>query len=313
MGAVVSKPHLVGEVHPLKNYLYDLRFLSFMRRYIYMVLAALCFGTIGVLVKLIGEAVPPMTLNFYRVFFGLVFLLIIVPLIDKNTFKITKKDAKEFFLIGVILAVALSLYTTANLYTPIQNAVLINYSYPFFVLIFAYFFLREQITKTKIITLAAASIGLLIINPFMAGANSFGNTLAFLGAIGYGILIVAMRKEDKTHTIGDVFWFFLFASIILLPFPFIYGFGELSGVFVFVLLLGFLSTGLTYIFYTLALEKLEAETCSIIAMIITPLVSVILAFLIVNEAIVPRIILGGLILILSGIYLETHNKQLKGN
>lgn len=283
-----------------------------MKNYIYMVLAAFCLATIGVLVKLIGSSeVHFMTLNFYRIFFGFVFLLMVVPFIDKSVFKITKKEAKEFFMIGVIYAVSLSLYTTANLFAPIQNVVLINYSYPFFVLIFAYFILGEKITTTKIITLILALIGLVVINPFQLGANNIGNTLALLGAFFYAILITEMRKEDKTHTIGDVLWFLFFASLVLLPFPFIYGFGNVSNILGYLLFLGFVSTGLAYLLYNLALEEIEAETGSIIATIITPLVSIILAFFIVHEAINIRIIFGGLLLICSGIYLELHTKELR--
>ena len=283
-----------------------------MKNHIFMVLAAFCLATIGVLVKLIGSSdIHFMTLNFYRIFFGFVFLLMVVPFIDKKVFKITKKDAKEFFMIGVIYAVSLSLYTTANLFAPIQNVVLINYSYPFFVLIFAYFILGEKITATKIITLILALIGLAVINPFQSGANNIGNTLALLGAFFYAILITEMRKEDKTHTIGDVLWFLFFASLVLLPFPFIYGFGNISNILGHILLLGFVSTGLAYLLYNLALEEIEAETGSIIATIITPLVSIILAFFIVHEAINIRIIFGGLLLICSGIYLELHTKEVR--
>ena len=126
--------------------------------YIYMMLASLCLGTIGVLVKLIGTEVHIMTLNFYRFFFGFISLLFVVPFMDKNAFKITKNDAKEYFIVGIFFAIALTLYTTSILYTSVQNAVFINFSYPFFVLFFAYFLLKEEITPTKIITLIIISI-----------------------------------------------------------------------------------------------------------------------------------------------------------
>jgi len=279
--------------------------------YIYMILAALCLATIGVLVKLIGDNVPVMSLNFLRIFIGFIALIIIVPFIDKKWYKITKKDAKEFFLIGVVYAIALSLYTAANVFASIQNAVLINYSYPFFVLLFGYFLLKEKVTNTKIITLIIAFIGLAIINPFRFGEDNFGNILALAGALFYALLIVEMRKEDKHHGIGDVIWFLLFASVIMLPFPIMQGLGNISQVWIYVVLLGFVSTGLAYIFYNLALEKIEAEIGSIIATIITPLVSIILAVLIIGEQLSIRAIIGGGLLILSGLYLEAHNKQLK--
>ena len=131
-----------------------------------MVLAAACLATIGVLVKLIGINVPPMTLNFLRVFLGFVFLLPIVPFVDKTTFHPTKKDLKDYFIIGIVFAISLSLYTSANLFAPIQNVVLLNYTYPFFVLIIAHLVLNETVTTTKIITILIAITGLIVMNPF---------------------------------------------------------------------------------------------------------------------------------------------------
>ena len=66
--------------------------------YLYMILAALCLATIGVLVKLIGDSVPVMSLNFLRISIGFVALLLIVPFIDKTWYKLTRRDAIEFFL-----------------------------------------------------------------------------------------------------------------------------------------------------------------------------------------------------------------------
>ncbi len=291
---------------------YQSNILSMRRlNYTYMVLAALCLGTIGVLVKLIGDTIPIMTLNFFRIFFGLLFLLAVVPFLDKKWYKITKKDAKDFFLIGSIYAISLSLYTAANIFTSIQNAVLLNYSYPFFVLVFGYFLLKEKITLTKIITLIIAAAGLLIINPFQFGESNLGNMLALTGAVFYGLLIVNMRKEGKTHGIGAVVWFFLFASILLSPFPFIYGLGEISSSIVYLVILGIVSTALAHLFYNLALKRIEAETGSLIAIMITPILSIVLASVVIGEQIMPETIMGGGLLMLAGICLESHNRKLR--
>ncbi len=283
-----------------------------MKNHLYMIIAAVCLGTIGIFVKLIGTEVHFMTLGFFRVFFGFVFLLIVVPMIDKNVFRISRKEMRNYFLIGMIIAVSLTTYNYALQLAPIQNVVLIGYFYPFVVLLFAYFILKEQVTKTKIITLIVGIIGLAIINPFNFGEiSNFGNLLAFVDVFFYAFLITEMRKEDKTQSIKDVLWFFLFASIILSPSPFIFGIGGIPDAIIYIIILGFLSTGMTYLFYNLALEKIEAEVASIIALVITPIVSIILAVLVVSEQVTPNVIIGGIILVIAGIYLETNRKMLK--
>ncbi len=278
-----------------------------------MVLAAICLSAIGVLVKLIGNEVPTMSLNFLRIFIAFLFLLIItlIPQVNPKYKSIPKRKIKKYFLIGVVYAIALSLHTTSNLFTTVQNAVLLHYLYPFFVLPFAYLLLKENITKTKIITLIIAIIGLIIINPISFNSSRFGNLLALLSAIFYAILITEMRAEDKEHHSASIVWFVFFASIVLLPFAIIDGFGNWLVVWPLILILGIFSTGLAYLFYTIALEDIEAESASIITMIITPLISIILAVLIINELIDLQTIIGGIILIIAGIYLETHSKKIK--
>jgi drug/metabolite transporter (DMT)-like permease len=281
-----------------------------MKKYLLAILSAICLGTLGVTIKLIGTEIPIMTINFFRVFIAFLFLLLIVPKIDKNTFKVTKKDLKEYFFVGLLLAISFSLYGYAYFVAPVQNIVLINSFSPFFVLIFAYFLLKEKITIKKIITLIIALLGLIIINPFnFENQFFFGNMLALINSIIIALLITEMRKEDKIHSIGDVLWFFFFALIILLPVPFIYGLGNLMNQLPLILFLGLVSGGLSYLLFNLALEKIEAEEASMIETIITPMISIILAIIILNEFLNFRIILGGIILISAGIYLEYHRKK----
>lgn len=282
-----------------------------MKKYIYIILTGACFGTIGVLVKLIGDSVPFMSLNFFRVFLGFLFLISIVPFFDKKLLKITKKDLKDFFMIGFIFALSSTFFNGASLLTTVQNVTFITSTYPFFVFIFAYLLLREKVTWVKMVTLIIAIIGIAVINPFSFGENILGNLLAVLAAILFALLVTEMRKEDKDHGIGDVAWFLFFASVFLLPFPFVYGFGDLSEAGIYLIILGFISTGLAYLLFNLGLQKMEAETASIINIIVTPLVAVPLAFFAVQEAITPRVIIGGCILIASGIYLQLENKRLK--
>lgn len=275
------------------------------------VAAILCFATVGVLVKLVDNAVSPITLTFYRMFIGLLLLVFIVPFLDRNAFRLTKRDVKDYFVVGVLMVLNSTTYTAAHFFAPVANVVLIKSSYPFFVMVFAYFILREKITKTKIITLLIALIGLAFIDPFDFSGDNFGNFLALVSAVFGGIMFVEMRKESRTHSIGDVLWFMFFATLILLPFAAIEGFGDLSAVWPYVLLLGVVSTGLAYMLYNLALQKMEAQTSSLLSLTIKPIAAIGLAVLIVGEELALHTIIGGIILIFAGVYLETHIRKIK--
>jgi drug/metabolite transporter (DMT)-like permease len=283
-----------------------------MKYYWYAILGSVLLSTIAIFVKLIGESVPIMTLSFFRVFFAFLVLLAIVPFIDTKWKKIKKNHLKMYALIGLLFAVTISLYNAANLFAPVQNVVLINSAAPVFVLIFAYFLLKEKITKVKIVTLGIAFVGLVIINPFHPGAALWGNIMALLASICYALLISLMRKEEKCQTIGAVIWFFLFATIFMLPFPFIFGIGTAGKIqWLYLLLLGALSTGAAYLFINIALKKIEAENVSIISTLVIPIVAIVLAGILFKEVLSVRIILGGFLLVSAGIYMQVHTKNLK--
>lgn len=282
-----------------------------MRAHLVMGLSAVCFSVIGVLVKMIGDNVPVMSIVFFRFFIGLVFLAALLPFLDKKTFKLNKRDARAYFTVGLLMAVTISLFVAANIYAPVQNVVLINRTSPFFVLVLASFLLMEKATKKKIISLAVAFIGLAVINPFQAGNYHFGNMLALGSALFGALMVIAMRHEDKQHSIGDVFWFFFFATIILLPAPFLFGFGSIAKVWHLLLLLGVVGSGLAYLLYNFALERMGAEDATIISTIITPVFAIQLAVIFIGESLSEHVLLGGALLIGAGIYLEVHRKNIR--
>ncbi len=282
-----------------------------MKSFVYVILASVLVGTIGIFVNLIGDSVHFATMNFYRVFFGFLFLLAVVPFLDRETFKVKITHASEFLIVAVVMVFTFFLYNVAYLLAPVQNVILITAMYPFFVLFIAYFMIHERITKTKVITLAIAVVGLAVINPLNAEGFFLGNTIALVDAVLYAFLIVLMRREDKRFGIRDVLWFFFFATLIMLPAPFVFGFGNIVPVLPYLVGLGVLSTGLVHLLFNLALENMEAEIVSITETIAAPIVAILLAFFILAEEINARIIIGGGILIFAGIYLETHRKRLK--
>ena len=273
-----------------------------------VIIAAMLLGTIGVLTKLIGNDVHPTVIAFYRVFFAMIALAILCPLVDKTTFKPVKKDMGMFAVIGLVFAVNLSLSTYIYLNAPIQNLTIMATTVPFFVLILSYFILKEKITKAKIITLLITVVGLIIFNPIKAKEDLLIYGIAIFLALLDAITIILMRKENANHAIGDTFWFFFFATIFLLPFPIIFGLGKIS---IYVFIIGLITTGLGYFFYNLGLKRLDAEVASIISTITIPIVGVVLAFIIISEKVIPNALIGGAILIAAGVYLETHNKTLK--
>ena len=279
-----------------------------MKKISYILLAGFFWGFIGISVKLINNEINPFSLNFFRFLTAFLFLAIISPLIDKNCFKLDKRKIKPYAIIGLLFAVTTSLFVFALSRTTISNTVLLQALQPFFLIFMAYFWLKEKITITKIVTLLVAIIGVYIINPLTTG-DLIGNISALISGAFFALLTVYMRYTDRKLHHTSTMWFMFFAALFMLPFPFIFGVGELFKNIWYVLMIGGLGTGLAYFFYNLALERMEADKVGLFAMILLPLSSIIFGIIVIKEALPLMTIIGGLILIGSGIYLELHIKK----
>ncbi len=281
-----------------------------------IILAAILYGLIGVFVRLIGTGVPPMTMSFFRLFFGFLFAALAILLLKrrkrsvKDALHLRKGDLRHFIAVGIIMAVTLSVYTIAFLYAPIENVALLVNSFVLFTAVFAYFFLQERLTAKEGLLLLCGLFGIWLMNP-LKPASMTGNILALVAGITYAMLLTYLRYEERGHTISAMFWFLLFATLVMLPFPFVYGWGNVAGNLLWLVLLGVLPTGLAYLLLAYGLEKTPAETASISIMLFTPLSSIFLGWLVFGETIHASIILGGVILLTAGVLLEVEKTRRK--
>src|SRR3989344_1391331 len=281
-----------------------------MRRFIPIILAGFLFGFIGISVKLVNNEINPFTLNFFRFLAAFLILLILSPLIDSCSLRLNRRNLKSSVITGLLFAVTTSLFVFSVSKTTISNAVLLQSIQPFFIMFMAYFSLSEKITRAKVITLVIALVGVYIINPITTG-NLAGNLIALLSGLSFAVLTVYMRYEDKKLHHTSTLWYMFFAALFMIPFPILFGVGELSNNLYYILMLGGLGTGLAYFFYNISLERIEAEVASLFTMILLPLSSIILGVLVIKERLLLNTVIGGLILLASGIYLEIHSRNVR--
>jgi len=281
-----------------------------MKKFTYIFLAGILWGLIGVSVKLINNEINPFSLNFFRFVTAFLVLLVLCPLIDRSCLKMNRKDVRSYVIIGFLFALTSSLFVYAISRTTISDTVLLQSVQPFFLMFIAYFWLREKITVIKVITLIAGLVGIYIINPLTTG-DLIGNISALISGLLFAVLTAYMRYEDKKMHHTSTLWYMFFAALFMIPFPFIFGAGLLLKNILYILMLGGLGTGIAYLFYNLALEKMEAEIAALFAMILLPLSSIILGVIFIREIPSLAVIVGGLILIGSGVYLELHSKKVR--
>lgn len=278
------------------------------RHLIAAILSVLAMSTIGPFVKILSPEFPIPLITFSRAFFGLLFVALIVPRIEKKAFQLTKKELPGIVIVGFCLAATMTLYNYALAIAPLADVVLLNYTHVFLAPILAFFVLKEHMGKDAWVILLSGFVGLAIINPF-DGYSVEGNLLALGAGISYAVMAVFMRREGKHHELGDVVWFLGFASLFLLPFAFSQPFTLTWEGVVIMALAGVISTGLGYLFFNYALEGLRVHVVSIFDLVLGTLIGVVLSVFTFHETLHWNVVLGGLIVVGSGI-LFIRNRHL---
>jgi len=277
--------------------------------YIAAILASICLGTIWILIKKIWPNVPIMTISFLRVSIAFFVITPVLFFFDRKAFSPTKWDLKQYIIIGVLMAISTALFNLAMSKAPVQNVTILNNIYPFFVMLFARYLLKERITKTHIIASLIAIAWLIIANPWSSGQYLHWNLLAILAGITAALFLTKMRQIDKTHSIWSLAWVLLFASLSLSFAPIVYGFWNIFAVWEFILILWVFSTGLTYLLLNFAFEKIDADSGSLVTMIAVPVFSILFAVIFLKEQLNIQIILGGSVILISWIYLKLKLKK----
>ncbi len=269
------------------------------------VLAAFCsvlaFVTIGPFVKMLAPHLPLPLITFGRAFFGFVFVLILVKKLNVRMEKFHWHDVKDYALVGALLASTMSLYNYAITLSPLADVILLNYTHVFLGPILAGIWLKEKMELKAWPLLAAGLVGVALVNPF--DGHSIDGNIAALGAgITYAIMAVYMRKVDRHHELGDAAWFLGFATLFLFPFSIPHFDSIISAQDLLLLALaGILSTGLGYFFFNYALEGLRVHIVSTLDLVLGTLLGVVLSVYAYHEPLTGNVMLGGLIIVVSGL------------
>lgn len=104
------------------------------------------------------------------------------------------------------------------------NAALIMTTNPIQVIVFAYLFLDERITKMKFAGIVAGLLGASSIiltgkSISINGSTMLGDVFIFLNSLSYAyFIIIAKPLLSKYHPVTVMKWTFLFGSVIVIPF-----------------------------------------------------------------------------------------------
>lgn len=284
----------------------------------FVIIAAIFYGTITVGGKFFADlGLSLYEISLYPMIFMSLFFLILILLHRQYLFR---EDMLPFFLVyGLIGALAiLSQFGAIILGIPVAVVALLSYSQPIWTTAFGKMILDESVTARKILAVAIALAGILLLlrswNIERVGSPA-GITLAILGGAFLSLWIIWGRKSGinnqhyVTTTAGwaffSVFWLFLLwpvvgffaqdSAIIRLSteFPLKY--------WLFLMAFAFFACIIPALFFFRGVQRIDATTAGII-LLMEPVSATTMASILFAQPIGLNIILGGG-LILSSNYL----------
>ena len=267
---------------------------------------SLSFG--GLIVKSFEGATLWQILFWRSFFFTLTVLAFLIISYKKDTFKSFYVSGLPGFFGGIILSFGFCGYVFAMYNTTVANTNFIISLQILFLAIFGYFFLKEKISFTTLISIFLAITGvLLMVGNSLSPGELSGNLAAFSMPIVFAILIIIIRKYPTVDMVPAQFvagvssclvGFLLSTKLMISPNDIFLGF-----------LAGFFQVGFGFIFITIGARTTPSAIVGVI-MLSESVLGPIWAFLFVSER--PSLfgIIGGAV-ILFAVLLQFYSLLIK--
>jgi len=267
-------------------------------------IAASIWGGMYVVSKVVLEVIPPFSLLVVRLVLGFFSLAMVIQF--RGGFSLKPRQFWSFFTVGFVgYGVSLGFQFIGTKLSTAANGSLVTSATPALVLPFAFFLLKEPITRKRMIAIVLASLGVLaVIDPRSAQLTSSlfaGNLALLLAAITWALYSVLVRKVSMNADLLQASAVMLLGGLPLaVPASLweysIQGIGIITpGILGGLLFLGIISTAIAMFLWNFAFAKLPAAVASL-TFFAQPVVGTLLGWFFLNEKITPLFIAGGVLI-----------------
>jgi drug/metabolite transporter (DMT)-like permease len=288
------------------------------KAYLFIVGAALVFGSFECALKPAGNIFDPFQLTFFRFAIG---GLVLLPFAIKECRGrpkgfITGRIWFSMLFLGILIVVCCTIIFQVSLYyLNAATAAVVFCVNPVFIMAFAHLMTADdKMNRNKLYALALGAFGLVfMVRPWdvQEGNSAIGALLALSSAVIFALYTVAGGK-----TVGRVGIFtqtsasFLLGSLVLLCImlpmgrPFFTGIADHPAV---ILYTSVVMTGFGYVLFFLAIKNSNASTAGIV-FFLKPVIAPVFAVIILGETITWTMFIG-IALILAASYILTFRRK----
>ena len=282
-----------------------------------IIIAGIFWGSMGIFVrKLTAEGFNSIQIVAIRLTLAALFFCLILLIKDRKGFKISPKDILLFLGLGFgsILFFTICYFTAITLMS-LSTAAILLYTSPVWIMLMSIIFFKEKMNVRKIIALAAAFGGCVLVSGISGEKMTLRGLLIGLGSgIGYGLYSILGTIALKKYTPYTVTTYtFLIAAIgswfIRRPVDMISKFkssNHLILLCLFCVLTAVITAVIPFLSYTLGLRSVEASRAGILATI-EPMVATLVGIFVFSE---PLTLLSGIgiLLILASVIVLSIKK-----
>jgi len=259
---------------------------------LFLALAAILWSTSGVLLKTMDWGSMAI-LGGRGLFASLIFLVYLR--------RIPTQWTRWKVLAAVASIMTQFLFVTSTKLTTAANAIFLQYTAPIYVVLLAFWFLRERPSRTDWVSMFIIFLGLvLFFGDKLSTDGLYGNILAVLSGLTSAIMIVSFRAQKD----GAPAESFLIASLLTAIFCFPFVLKETWTVTNWLILayLGLFQLGLAFVFFTIGIKHIPALEANLVGTL-EPVLNPVWVFLFLGERMGTYALLGGLV-VLGGVILS---------
>ena len=280
--------------------------------------AVIVWGASFIATKLALKEISPITIVWLRFLMGVVILGLAVVL--RQQFSLPdKKEWAYFALLGFLgITFHQGLQSNGLRTSEAGTTAWIVSTTPVFMALLGWLILKEALGWAKTFGILIAFIGVLVViskgNIGSVSIGRFGapgDILILVSAVNWAVFSALSRRGLKSYPASLMMFYvmsfgWLFTSLLFIPTNGLAEIGNLtSNGWMGVAFLGIFCSGLAYIAWYDALKALTTAQTGVF-LYLEPLVTVVVAFFVLGEAITPALLVGGAV-ILFGVWLVNKN------
>jgi drug/metabolite transporter (DMT)-like permease len=252
------------------------------------------------------------TIVFYRILIGAPLMTVMAYL---NGGRITKELLRKSSVPGLLFGASMIAGFAAFQHTSIANSTLVTTLQPVLVMFVAPKMFGEKLTARKVFYSVTAMSGVLIVVLAAAstsGAHISGDLLAVANVVIWTAYFVMakVRRLDGVHSWAFLATVFMWAAVVALPFGLVTS-NDLTAMttkdWVLIVTMALIPGVVGHGMMTWSQSHLDVSLASLLGLL-SPVISAILAWLILHQTLTPMQLVGGLVVLVSmGLLLRVQN------